>query len=114
MPASRAASALPPARCGSRSSYVARLAADSSNRIPKWLVPVINEQLAAGRPVALSAAIVASWARYAEGVDESGEPIEVVDQFAEELVPLARSQARTAPSRLSGSADLRPSASHSS
>lgn len=72
---------------------VARLAADSSNRIPKWLVPVINEQLAAGRPVALSAAIVASWARYAEGVDESGEPIEVVDQFAEELVPLARSQA---------------------
>ena len=36
--------------------------------------------------------MVASWARYAEGVDEEGEPIEVVDQLAESLVPIARSQ----------------------
>ena len=39
-----------------------------------------------------SAAIVASWARYAEGVDEQGEPIEVVDRLADELIPLARRQ----------------------
>ena len=51
---------------------IARLAAESSDRIPTWLVPVIKENLAAGRPVRLSAAIVASWARYAEGVDEAG------------------------------------------
>ena len=30
-----------------------------------------------GAPIRLSAAIVASWARYAEGVDEQGEPIDV-------------------------------------
>jgi mannitol 2-dehydrogenase len=35
---------------------------------------------------------VASWARYAEGVDECGEPIEVVDNLVDSLVPIARSQ----------------------
>ena len=59
---------------------LARLCAESSDRIPKWLVPVIHDNLAAGRPVELSAAIVASWARYAEGFDEQGAPIEIVDQ----------------------------------
>ncbi|MVA75035.1 mannitol dehydrogenase family protein [Auraticoccus sp. F435] len=71
---------------------VARLCAESSDRIPTWLVPVIRENLAAGGPVELSAAVVASWARYAEGTDEQGEPIIVVDQLAEQLVPLARAQ----------------------
>ena len=35
---------------------------------------------------------MAAWARYAEGVDEEGQPIEVVDQLAESLIPIARSQ----------------------
>ena len=35
---------------------------------------------------------VASWARYAEGVDEQGEPIDVQDQLADKLVPIAQSQ----------------------
>ncbi|HEY5981205.1 MAG TPA: mannitol dehydrogenase family protein [Microlunatus sp.] len=63
---------------------VARLAAESSDRIPKWLVPVINANLVAGGEIEVSAAIVASWARYAEGVDEHGDPIELVDRLAEE------------------------------
>jgi mannitol 2-dehydrogenase len=71
---------------------VARLAAESSDRIPTWLVPVIRENLRAGRDVTLSAAIVASWARYAEGTDESGEPIEVVDRLKDTLVPIAQRQ----------------------
>ena len=71
---------------------IARLAAESSDRIPTWLVPVIKENLAAARPVRLSAAIVASWARYAEGVDEAGEPIVVVDRLAESLTATAREQ----------------------
>src|SRR5882757_471216 len=71
---------------------VARLCFGSSDRIPKWLLPVIRANLAAGGLVQLSAATVASWARYAEGVDEQGEPIDVQDQLADTLVPLARSQ----------------------
>jgi mannitol 2-dehydrogenase len=71
---------------------VARLCAYSSDRIPKWLLPVIRDNLATGGPIRLASATVASWARYAEGVDEHGEPIEIVDRLAESLVPIARSQ----------------------
>ncbi|BBX00647.1 mannitol dehydrogenase [Mycolicibacterium moriokaense] len=71
---------------------IARLCFGSSDRIPKWLLPVIRENLRTGAPVRLSAATVASWARYAEGVDEQGEPIDVQDQLADTLVPLAKSQ----------------------
>lgn len=69
---------------------VARLCAESSDRIPKWLLPVVRAQLAAGGPIERSAAVVASWARYAEGVDEQGEPIAVVDRLAEDLQARAR------------------------
>jgi mannitol 2-dehydrogenase len=71
---------------------VARLCARSSERIPTWLVPVIRENLAAGRDVTLSAAVVASWARYAEGIDEQGEPIEIVDELADTVQRLAGQQ----------------------
>lgn len=71
---------------------IARLCAESSDRIPKWLLPAVRDQLAADGSVRLSAAIVASWARYAEAVDENGEPIDVVDPLRDELVPIAQRQ----------------------
>ena len=71
---------------------VARLAAESSDRIPKWLVPVVQENLASGGEVRRSALVIAAWARYAEGVDESGDPIEVVDQRRDAVMARARQQ----------------------
>ena len=71
---------------------IARLCAESSDRIPKWLLPVVREQLANGGEIRRSAAVVASWARYAEGVDEVGQPIEVVDRLRDTLMQLARRQ----------------------
>jgi mannitol-1-phosphate/altronate dehydrogenase len=71
---------------------IARLCAESSDRIPKWLLPVVRAQLASGGEIRRSAAVVARWARYAEGVDEQGQPIEVVDRLADSLVELARRQ----------------------
>ncbi|MFC0266498.1 mannitol dehydrogenase family protein [Kushneria aurantia] len=68
---------------------LARLCAESSDRIPKWLLPVVREQLQQGGEIQRSAAIVASWARYAEGSDEQGEPIRVVDRLADELTAIA-------------------------
>jgi len=68
---------------------VARLCAESSDRIPKWLMPVVRDNLATDGRVELSAAIVASWARYAEGTDEQGEPIEIIDRLAESLTAVA-------------------------
>ena len=71
---------------------VARLCANASDLIPKFLLPVIRQQLAAGGPVTRSAAVVASWARYAEGTDESGEPHEIDDDLAPRLQAAAGRQ----------------------
>lgn len=71
---------------------LARLCAESSDRIPKWVVPVIQDNLAAGRPVDFAAAIVASWARYAQGVDESGNPLEIVDSRKDSVLQAAAAQ----------------------
>ncbi|MGP9617621.1 mannitol dehydrogenase family protein [Arthrobacter sp. AOP36-A1-22] len=71
---------------------LARLAAESSDRIPTWLVPVIRANLSDGGAVRLSAAIVASWARYARGVDEAGQPIEVVDRLRDRVLAAAAAQ----------------------
>ncbi len=73
---------------------LARLCAESSDRIPKWLVPVIRTNLEKGGEIERSALVVASWARYAEGVDEQGQPIEVVDQLKDRVVAAAARQAR--------------------
>jgi mannitol 2-dehydrogenase len=62
---------------------LARLCAETSDRIPTFLLPVVREQLRSGGDIRRSALVVASWARYAEGVDEQGEPIEVVDRQLE-------------------------------
>ena len=75
---------------------LARLCAESSDRIPKWLLPVIRDNLASGGEIERSALVVASWARYAEGVDEQGEPIEVVDRLRDRVMAAAARQ-RTDP-----------------
>ncbi|HIY24387.1 MAG TPA: mannitol dehydrogenase family protein [Candidatus Brachybacterium merdigallinarum] len=68
---------------------LARLAAESSDRIPTWMMPVIRENLAAGRDVTATAAIVASWARYAEGTGENGERWPVVDRLHDRVMAAA-------------------------
>lgn len=71
---------------------LARLCAESSDRIPKWLVPVIRHNLEHDGQIDRSALVVASWARYAEGVDEQGEPIEVVDRYKDRVMAAAARQ----------------------
>jgi mannitol 2-dehydrogenase len=71
---------------------LARLCAESSDRIPKWLVPVVRHQLDHDGEVRRSALVIASWARYAEGVDEQEAPIEVVDRRREEVMARAAQQ----------------------
>ncbi len=68
---------------------LARLATDASDRIPKFLLPVVRGRIAAGGSVELSAAVVASWARYVEGVDERGVPIDVIDARRDRLMAAA-------------------------
>lgn len=71
---------------------LARLATDASDRIPKFVLPVVRDRIAAGGSVRMSAAIVASWARYAEGVDEQGQPIDIIDGRKDRLMAAAARQ----------------------
>jgi mannitol 2-dehydrogenase len=70
---------------------LARLCVDASDRIPTFLLPVVRAQLASGGEITRSALVVAGWARYAEGVDEQGGPIEVVDRLLETVLAAAQS-----------------------
>jgi mannitol 2-dehydrogenase len=69
---------------------LARLGTDGSDRIPTFLLPVVRDNLLANGPIRVSAAIIASWARFWVGVDELGDAIQVTDQMSPELTRLAR------------------------
>jgi hypothetical protein len=71
---------------------LARTAFDGSERLPTWLLPVVRQNLATGGEVRRSAAVVAARARYSEGIDEDGQPIEVVDRRRDALMARARRQ----------------------
>ena len=71
---------------------VARLCAESSDRIPKWLLPVIRHNLEHDGEIDRAVLVVAAWARYAEGVDEQGAPITIVDRLADTLKATAQTQ----------------------
>jgi mannitol 2-dehydrogenase len=67
-----------------------RICAWTSDRIPKFVLPVIRERLAAGQEVRRGAAVIATWARYAEGTDDAGRDLDVVDARRDALIARAR------------------------
>lgn len=69
---------------------LARLATDGSDRMPKFVLPAIRANTAAGRPVPWGGAAVACWKMCYEAGTESGTPIEFQDAFADELRTRAR------------------------
>jgi mannitol 2-dehydrogenase len=73
---------------------VARLCANTSDLIPKFLLPVVRAQLAANRSIVRSVAVVACWARYAEGIDELGDHYAIDDALAPQLRAAAERQQR--------------------
>jgi mannitol 2-dehydrogenase len=70
---------------------LARICAEASDRIPQFLLPVLLANLASGGEIRRSVTVLAAWARSAEGVDDEGRPIELVDARADSLVTRARS-----------------------
>ncbi|WP_104137574.1 mannitol dehydrogenase family protein [Arthrobacter sp. ZGTC131] len=59
---------------------LARQMVDASERIPKFVLPVVREQLRLGGPIDRAALVIAAWARFLEGTDENGEPIDLTDR----------------------------------
>jgi mannitol 2-dehydrogenase len=64
---------------------VSRICLQSSAKVPKFLLPTINEQLKAGGPIDCSVMVIAAWCRYCEGFDEAGNKYTIEDDLKEIL-----------------------------
>lgn len=54
---------------------IARLCLDGTAKFPKFLLPTVRAQVAAGGPIELSALALAGWCQYLLGTDDHGQPI---------------------------------------
>ena len=63
-----------------------QIAMDGSQKLPQRLLATIRERLARNQAFPCLALAVAAWARYVSGVDERGEPIDVRDPLAAQLL----------------------------
>ncbi|MCO5227605.1 MAG: mannitol dehydrogenase family protein [Thermomicrobiales bacterium] len=61
---------------------LARLAVDASDRIPKFVLPAVRDNLAAGRSVRYGAMLVASWAEYLQ----TANPESIVDTMRDTML----------------------------
>jgi mannitol 2-dehydrogenase len=64
---------------------LARLGTDGSDRIPKFVLPSVSDQLKRGGPIKLLSLTVASWFRYLSGKDDAGKPVPMQDQLLDQL-----------------------------
>ncbi len=69
---------------------LARIGTEGSARIPKFVLPSIEEQLARGGPIQALTFTVAAWFRYLTGTDDAGAALPINDPLADELTRRAR------------------------
>ncbi|MGY1744301.1 mannitol dehydrogenase family protein [Blastococcus sp. SYSU D00695] len=70
-----------------------RIRENASDRVPRFLLPVLRDNLARGGEIRRSAAVLAAWARAAEGADDAGLPLALADPRAADLGARADRQA---------------------
>lgn len=68
-----------------------QIAMDGSQKLPQRLLGTIRDQLKTGRSISRLSLGVAAWMRYATGVDENGNAIDVRDPMAETFAGIAAS-----------------------
>lgn len=83
------------ARFGSEATLdtLARQTVDGSDRIPKFVLPVVRDQLAAHRGIRRCALVVAAWSRFIRGMSETAEPLVLQDRRGDELRAAADGEA---------------------
>ena len=65
---------------------VSRICSESSAKLPKFLIPTIQENLASGGSIKYGTFILVAWAYYSDkGVNVNNEQIEIIDARKEEL-----------------------------
>lgn len=69
---------------------LSRICMESSAKLPRFLIPTINEQLAAGGPVERSALVIAAWCHILENYDSLPEHNKFPDAMLDELIRAAK------------------------
>ncbi len=65
---------------------VSRICAESSAKLPKFLIATIHENLATGGSIKFATLVIAAWCYYSDKqVDQNGQPIETIDAMQDEL-----------------------------
>ena len=63
-----------------------RICLESSAKLPKFLIPTINENLERGGSTKFAALVIAAWCYYSDKhADQAGKALEVVDEMQDEL-----------------------------
>jgi len=65
---------------------LSRICAESSAKIPKFLLPTIREQLEREGPIEIGTFIVTAWFRYLELANTEGYKYEILDAMADEIL----------------------------
>ena len=65
---------------------VSRICSESSAKLPKFLIPTIQDNLAKGGSIKYGTFILAAWCFYSDkGVNEKNKPLEIIDVQKKEL-----------------------------
>jgi len=74
---------------------VSRICAESSAKLPKFLMPTIHENLATGGSIKFATLVIAAWCYYSDKqVDQNGKPLEINDAIHGELHNAAKETAK--------------------
>lgn len=70
---------------------VSRICAESSAKLPKFLIPTIHENLKSGGSIKFATLVIAAWCYYSDKqVDQNGQPLEIIDAMQNELYQAAK------------------------
>jgi mannitol 2-dehydrogenase len=73
-----------------------RICMDGSAKMPKFILPSIQEQLERGGPIRRLTLCVASWIRFLNAKDEQGEEIPIADPQADRLKKVVQEAGKSA------------------
>lgn len=83
-------------RNASLAHKTSQIAMDSSQKLPQRLLATLRLQLERGGPIEGLCLAVASWMRYAQGRDDAGFAIEIIDPLSERFAKVTTADAREA------------------
>jgi mannitol 2-dehydrogenase len=73
---------------------VSRICAESSAKLPKFIIPTIEENLQNGGNIEISTLLIAAWCYYSDKqIDQNGKALEIVDALQDQLHHAAKKTA---------------------